>query len=66
MTRLGHPLELDVVVAGALVDGEADDDDVRALVAQWSQSIVVFLSRCVPQHQPHPLVVNLRSSQHKD
>ena len=50
MTYFRHPLVDDVVVAVATVDGDAYDDNVRALIADWTQSVVVLLAGRVPQH----------------
>jgi len=65
MADLGHPLHLHVVEAGDAVDGEADDDGVRAPVAERPQSVVVLLAGRVPQHQHWPTtVLQLQSSSH--
>lgn len=42
-------LFLDVVERVGRVDGEADEDDVRVGVRQRTKTVVVFLTRGIPQ-----------------
>ena len=59
---LWNPLESDVVEAVAVLDGEADDDDVGVGVRQWTQLLVVFLAGRVPQRKLNCLTVDLATT----
>jgi hypothetical protein len=41
-------LLLDVVERIRGVDREADKDDMGIWVRQWTETVVVFLTRCIP------------------
>lgn len=35
------------------VNGEAHEDDIGVRIGQWTQSVIVFLSCCIPESQLH-------------
>ncbi len=45
------PLVFDVLIGGGARDGEADDEDVGLRVGQRPQSVILLLTRRVPQVQ---------------
>lgn len=48
----------DVVKGRRADDGEADQEHIRLRVREWSESVVIFLSRCIPEAQTYRLIVH--------
>ena len=59
MADLGEPLLVDVLEAVRVVDGEAQKEDVGVGVGERPQTVVVLLTRRVPQRQLDGLVADL-------
>lgn len=59
VAHLWNPLEGDVVEAVAVLNGEADDDDVGVRVRQRTKLFVVLLTGRVPQRELNFLTVHL-------
>ena len=55
----GHPALADVLEGVAVVDGVAHEEDVGVRVGEGTQTVVVLLTRRVPQRQVHRLLRHL-------
>lgn len=62
MSDFREPLDEDVIVAGGVHDIVADENEVRVLVGQRPQPIVVFLPSRVVEVQGHFLVAHCHTS----
>jgi len=58
MIDFWKPLCSDVIKRRWADDREADEEDVGLGVGEWSQSVVIFLSCCIPQSQADGLSIN--------
>ena len=59
VVQLRHPLVCDVLEAVWVVDGEAQKEDVGVGVGERPQTVVVLLTRRVPQRQFYQGAVHL-------
>lgn len=52
------PLCPDVLKAGRVDEGEADEEHVSLWVGEWTQAVVILLSRCIPEPQVDRLPIH--------
>ena len=52
-------LFLDVIQRVRRLNGEANEDDMRIGITEGTETIVVFLTRCIPQRQLDVVAINL-------
>lgn len=66
VTDLSAPFQANVLETRAVVDGEADEDGVRAAVGDGAKAVVVLLASRIPQHQLDPATVDLCKHNNND
>jgi len=58
MLHLREPFVLHVLIRCSAYQREADQKHIRAWITEWSQTIVILLTSCIPQPQTNCLILN--------